>query len=130
MSEREQTTSPTFVSVPEERPSTETSAQDDMRDTPKDLARWPTLEGSLRQCEEVIGPAFRTADSAALAHQSNHRRLTKLAAGCGTVAVLFAIVQLAFPRLVEGHLLVALEMLAVLAAAGAEKMVAAGIGCA
>jgi hypothetical protein len=90
-----------------------------MLDTPEELARWPALAEPLRQCESAIGPAFRAADAAALKHQKNHRRLARLAAGCGTAAVLFAIVQLAFPGLIRGHLLVFAEVLAVTAAAAA-----------
>src|SRR4051794_17472552 len=92
---------------------------DDMTDTPAELARWPALAGSLRHCETGKGPAFRAADQAALAHQRTHRRLTQLAAVCGTVAVLAAIAQLAFPRLVARHVLEALEFIAAVAAAGA-----------
>jgi hypothetical protein len=90
-----------------------------MFDTPEELARWPVLAEPLRQCESAIGPAFRAADAAALAHQKVHRRLARLAAGCGTAAVLFAIVQLAFPGLIRGHQLVFAEVLAVAAAAAA-----------
>jgi hypothetical protein len=123
MSEQARTASPVAASLPEEKSSAETSAKDDMLDTDEELdERWKALAEPLKQCKKVIVPAFQEADLAALAHQRRRRRLTELGAICGTVAVLFAIVQLAFPRLVEGHLLVVLEVLAVLAAAGAVAM--------
>jgi hypothetical protein len=40
-----------------------------MRDTPEHLARWPQLAAQLHVCADVIEPAFRKADAAALRHQ-------------------------------------------------------------
>ena len=54
--------------------------------------RWPARSMSA----QVIEPAFRRADQAALKHQKNHRRLIRLAASFGTIAVILAILQLAF----------------------------------
>jgi len=48
--------------------------RDDMHDAPDDLARWQQLAGKLQVCAEVIEPAFRKADGAALRHQSYHRQ--------------------------------------------------------
>lgn len=67
---------------------------EDMRDTPQDLARWPELAEALRVCEEVLGPLYRASDEAAKKHQRQHRLLTVVAAVCGTLAVLFAILEL------------------------------------
>jgi hypothetical protein len=113
----EHDTTAAALSPSENGPPAEAGAAQDMHETSEELARWPALAEPLRLCETVIGPAYRATDAAALAHQKTHRRLTKLAAGCGTAAVLFAILQLAFPGLVQGHLLVFAEVLAVVAAA-------------
>jgi hypothetical protein len=98
---------------------TETSAEHDMVDTPADQRRWPSVVKLLEPCEAAVGSAFREADLAALQHQKTHRLLAKLAAGFGTIAVLFAIVNMAFPGLVVGPLLVVVEFIAVGAAATA-----------
>jgi len=48
--------------------------KDDMHDSEADLAHWQQLAGKLQVCAEVIEPAFRKADGAALRHQSYHRQ--------------------------------------------------------
>jgi len=45
-----------------------------MHDSEDDLAHWQQLAGKLQVCAEVIEPAFRKADGAALRHQSYHRQ--------------------------------------------------------
>jgi hypothetical protein len=45
-----------------------------MHDSEADLAHWQQLAGKLQVCAEVIEPAFRKADGAALRHQSYHRQ--------------------------------------------------------
>ncbi len=52
---------------------------DDMNDTPADLARWPQLAASLQVCAQMIEPAFRKSDGAALRHQRIHREIVKFA---------------------------------------------------
>jgi hypothetical protein len=70
--------------------------RDDMEDTADDRRMWPALASMLDLCAEVIEPPFRKADQAALKHQRNHRQLIRFAASFGTVAVILAILQLAF----------------------------------
>jgi hypothetical protein len=48
--------------------------KDDMHDSEADLAHWQQLAGKLQDCAEIIEPAFRKADGAALRHQSYHRQ--------------------------------------------------------
>jgi len=48
--------------------------KDDTHDSEEDLARWQQLAGKLQDCAEVIEPAFRKADGAALRHQSYHQQ--------------------------------------------------------
>jgi hypothetical protein len=94
---------------------------DDMFDPPGEAARWPALAANLAECERVLGDPYRAADSAAIQHQRTHRRLTLLAAGCGTLAVLLAVVQLAFHESLKPYseLVGRVEVLAVIAATGA-----------
>ncbi|MGC1719290.1 MAG: hypothetical protein WA746_09905, partial [Isosphaeraceae bacterium] len=98
----------------------------DMVDTPEQLAWWPLLRGHLEICEREVLPAYRLADAGALRHQDRHRKLANAAALFGTVAVLLAIFQLAFPEIVEQRGVgdvPTLETLSVLAA-----LVAVGLG--
>ena len=48
--------------------------KDDMHDSEADLAHWQQLAGKLQVCAELIEPALRTADGAALRHQSYHQQ--------------------------------------------------------
>jgi len=48
--------------------------KDDMHDSQADLAHWQQLAGKLQVCADVIEPAFRKADGAALWHQRNDRQ--------------------------------------------------------
>jgi hypothetical protein len=86
---------------------------DDMHDTPEDLARWPQLAGDIQVCAEVIEPAFRKADRAALRHQWYHRQLVKWATVFGTAAILFAVLQLAFGDALGLHQIAFDELVAV-----------------
>jgi hypothetical protein len=79
-----------------------------MRETSEDLARWPELREALEVCEEVVGPLYRASDQAAKKHQRQHRLLTVIAAVCGTLAILFAILELS--RLVVVEWLTELEL--------------------
>ena len=80
------------------------SVMGDMVDSVKEIEKWPNLSGALKECEEYILPAYRDADQAAIRHQKHHKRLTKLAAVFGTAAVLIAIGQLAFHKMLELHI--------------------------
>ena len=66
----------------------------DMIDSAAHLRLWKPLRSALRQSERVLLPVYLGSDQAALRTQWYHRRLTILAAVCGTAAVLFAILQL------------------------------------
>jgi len=89
------------------------SPKDDMHDSEADLAHWQQLAGKLQDCAEVIEPAFRKADGAALRHQSYHRQLVKWATVFGTAAILFAILQLAFGDAIGLHQVAIAELVAV-----------------
>jgi hypothetical protein len=92
------------------------SSGDEMHDTEADMARWPALAPMLRTCAELVEPAFRRADKAALRHQWSHRQLTKLATIFGAAAVIFAILQLAFADMIGAHVLTMPELIAVVLA--------------
>jgi hypothetical protein len=87
--------------------------KDDMHNAPDDLAHWQQLAGKLQVCAEVIEPACRKADGAALRHQSYHRQLVKWATVFGTAAILFAILQLAFGDAIGLHQVAFAELVAV-----------------
>ena len=89
---------------------------DDMCKIDADLARWPQLAGNLQVCADVIEPAFRKADRAALRHQWYHRQLVKWATVFGTAAILFAILQLAFGEAIGLHQIAFDELVAVVIA--------------
>jgi hypothetical protein len=88
-------------------------ATDDMIESPEELTRWPLLRDRLIACQAILVEPYTNADALALKHQKHHRLLTLIAAICGTIAVLFAIVEMS-ERWAE-HLPRHLEM----AAAGA-----------
>ena len=67
---------------------------DDVPDSPEDLAVREPLGRALRACDEIIAPAYRRADAAALGHQWQHRAITVVAVVFGTIAVVFAVLQL------------------------------------
>jgi len=67
-------------------------SQHDMSDT--DLPPEQPLHEAVKVCADVIHPLYIEADQKAVRHQKYHRFLTILAAISGTVAVLFAIIQL------------------------------------
>jgi hypothetical protein len=75
---------------------------DDMHDTPEEMARWMPLASALQSCQEKVEPAYRAADRTALRFQKQHQTITISAAIAGTVAVLFAILQL--PSIIRGFL--------------------------
>ncbi len=94
----------------------------DMVETPDEMANWPALVDRLRRCSELISPVFHDRDAEAKDHQRYHRLLTTLAAVFGTGAVLFAILQLAYPDLLGGTTLEVVEVVAVVAALAAVVM--------
>jgi len=73
---------------------------DDMHDTPEEMAQWRPLAAALQSCQEIVEPAYRAADRTAVHFQRQHQTITVAAAIFGTVAVLFAILQL--PRIISG----------------------------
>jgi hypothetical protein len=73
---------------------------DDMHDTPEEMAQWRPLAAALQCCQEIVEPAYRAADRTAVHFQRQHQAITVAAAIFGTVAVLFAILQL--PRIISG----------------------------
>jgi hypothetical protein len=77
----------------------------------------------LDVCAEVVEPAFRRADKAALRHQWSHRQLIKWANVFGAAAVIFAILQLAFGDPIGPKAMAVAEFLAVILAS-----VAVGLG--
>jgi len=87
--------------------------KDDMHDSEANLAHRQQLAGKLQVCAEVIEPAFRKADGAALRHQSYHRQLVNWATVFGTAAILFAILQLAFGDAIGLHQVAFAELVAV-----------------
>jgi membrane protease YdiL (CAAX protease family) len=66
----------------------------DIDDSPEDYDLWPNLAPILRECGVTIGAAFHREDTAAKRYQSRYRRLVFIAALCGMLAVIFAIMQL------------------------------------
>ncbi len=76
---------------------------DDMHDTPDEMAQWKPLAAALQSCQEIVEPAYRAADRTAVHFQRQHQTITIAAAIFGTVAVLFAILQL--PRIISGSVL-------------------------
>ena len=102
-------------------------AELDMIDTAKQMEYWNLLREPLRRCAEIVYTAYERADAAALRHQRRHRLLASLAALFGTIAVLIAIFQLAFPQLVESLNLWSLPTLETLAALTAFAAVFLGI---
>lgn len=66
---------------------------DDMKDTPEVIAAFSALPLAAAQ---KITHAFGVADDSAIFYQKWHRRLTMLAAGFGTAAVILAIIELAY----------------------------------
>ena len=99
------------------RPSANVPTTEDMVETPEELEKWSAIADRLVVCNRLIRELFLTADSAARRHQKWHRELTKLAAVCGTGAVLFAVLQLAYPRhLLGGNTLAIVEVVAIIAA--------------
>src|SRR5215211_2015497 len=66
----------------------------DIDDSPEDYDRWPNLAPILRECGVTIGAAYHREDAAAKRYQSRYRRSVFIAALCGMLAVIFAIMQL------------------------------------
>ena len=66
----------------------------DMVDSEKDLAHFQPLSDILTCCHKILFRRYQKADKTAIRHQKYRRRLTIIAAVCGTIAVLFAIIQL------------------------------------
>ena len=65
-------------------------ADDDMHDTPEEMARWKPLAAALQSCQDVVEPAYRAADSPAMHFQKPRQTISISAAIAGTVAVLLA----------------------------------------
>jgi hypothetical protein len=65
----------------------------DMDDS-DEVERWPNLRDELTYCSGTVGEAYREADSASMYYRTEHKVLVFVAAACGMLAVLFAIVQL------------------------------------
>lgn len=59
----------------------------------------PQLQAALSVLNEVLLPVYMQADREALEHQRAHRRLTIISVLAGTIAVIFAIGQLAIVQL-------------------------------
>jgi hypothetical protein len=74
-----------------------------MIDGPEHLAHWPELREPLEACAVIVRPTYHEVDAAAIRHQGRHRRYSNAAILFGTLAVLLAIIQLAFPDWVEAH---------------------------
>ena len=66
----------------------------DMEDSKEDLNHFQPLNDILTRCHNILFRRYQKSDTAACRHQKHHKRLTIIAAVCGTIAVLFAIVQL------------------------------------
>ena len=82
----------------------------DIDDSPEDYDRWPNLAPILRECGVTISAAYHREDAAAKRYQSRYRRLVFIAALCGMLAVIFAIVQLS--DLLPGSWVISGEVLA------------------
>lgn len=67
---------------------------DDMVDSADDLERWPKLAPVLQDCQATIVEDYHKADRDAGRFQTQHKRVVRVAAVCGMLAVLFAIMQL------------------------------------
>jgi len=65
----------------------------------------PLLHRALSLLNEVLLPVYLEVDKAAQRHQKDHRRLTFTSATCGTLAVLFAIIQLVFAESTKGSVM-------------------------
>jgi len=71
----------------------------DLFDDPTEIKeKWPLLDEVLSRCEQVIGPAYAESDNLAGRFQKWHQLITGVCAIAATAAVLFGIVQLAFPE--------------------------------
>lgn len=66
----------------------------DMIDTDEDLSLYKPLNHALKTVREIILQEYDSSDKSAIRNQRCHRILTVLAAVSGTIAVLFAIMQL------------------------------------
>jgi len=71
----------------------------EMHDSEEDFRCWPNLAPILQDCQAAIGTAYCAADSAAMRHQFRHKRLVLIAAVCGMLAVLLALMQLSLDPL-------------------------------
>lgn len=89
---------------------------DEMTDTAEEQRRWPALQEALALCEDTVNKVYRTADTEAQRCQRHHNLITRLAALCGTVAVLLAILQLSSFAGEYGFLQVSVEFIAALIA--------------
>jgi hypothetical protein len=66
----------------------------DMHDTHEEMEKWKPLAEALRRCEEIVEPKYCCANRVASRYQTQHKRITFLAALCGAAAVVIAILQL------------------------------------
>src|SRR5215217_121396 len=66
----------------------------DIDDSPEDYDRWPNLAPILHECGVTIRAAYHREDAAAKRYQSRYKRFVFIAALCGMLAVIFAIMQL------------------------------------
>ena len=82
-------TPPLDVNHPNQKPE-----DYDMVDSEKDLTHFQPLSDILTSCHKILFRRYQKSDKAAIRHQKYHKRLTIIAAVCGAIAVLFAIIQL------------------------------------
>lgn len=66
----------------------------DVLDTADDRIDHPLLQAALLACGELLAPAYRQADAAALRMQRSHRRVVLTTATLGTAAIVVALLEL------------------------------------
>ncbi len=96
-------------------------AYDDMTDSPVDVVTWPRLGEILTLCRDTVQAAYHRADRAAMHNQRHHRLITLFAIVFGTLAVLFAVLQLS--HLVDASWPLGMEVVAALVA-----LISVGLG--
>ncbi len=102
------------------------SIPEDMHDSEKDLRSFPQLAQALKELR-AIGERFADADEAASFYQTRHKLIVAVAAVCGTLAIVFAILQLTLASVLGATsrheeiriVIITAEGVAVLLAAGA-----------
>ena len=89
-------------------------AYNDMTDPLADVLTWPRLGEILTLGRDTVEAAYHRADRAAICNQARHRLITIFAIVFGTLAVLFAVLQLS--HLVDASWPLGLEVVAALVA--------------